>query len=746
MSRTEIGMSDAPAASAAEFGQWVRRRRTALMLTQESLAEMTGLSVRTVRNLEAGRSGVPRLETQRLLTAVLKERAAVEPVDGAAPALLPAAVFGFAGRARELAELDEVRAEQRPVAVIVGTAGVGKTALAVHWAHRVRDQFPDGQLYVNLRGFDPGGRVMLPEEATRGFLEALGVPAERIPANVDARSALYRSQLAGKRVLVLLDNARDAEQVRPLLPGTPTALALVTSRRQLTGLVTAGAHPIALDVLSDPEARDLLAARLGADRTSAESEAVARIVTACARLPLALAIAAARSRQTGFPLDAIAAELADASRRLDVLDADDPATQVRAVFSWSLDVLSRPAARLFRLLGLHPGPHISAPAAASLAGVALPDARGLLSELAGANLVTEHVPGRFRFHDLLRAYAVEQAQADAEPQRWEAMHRVLDHYLHTAYAASQRMHPQRDQITVVAPRSGVTRCDLADVEQANAWLAAESAVLYAAIDRAAEAGFDTHAWQLSWCLADFLDQSGRWRDWCDVAATGLASAERCSDRHAQGILHRHLSRAMVLLGRYDEARDHLSRAVELFATLGDRAAQAHNLHSLALLCGRQGQPAQALAHANNALELFRAVGHLAGQARAHNTAGWYCAELGDLAAAREHCEYGIGLHQQTGNRHGEAATWDSLGFVHHRRGDYQEAVASYEHALELLHNWGDRRLEAMTLAHLGDSYLALTDVACAQDAFERALVMLDELHDPETESLRVKLRDIEVAP
>jgi hypothetical protein len=280
--------------------------------------------------------------------------------------------------------------------------------LAVHRAHRVADRFPDGQLYVNLRGFHPTGQAMDPAEAVRGFLDALGTPPERIPASLDAQAALYRSTLAGKRVLVVLDNARDAEHVRPLLPGTPTVMVVVTSRSQLTGLVAEGAHPITLDLLTTAEARGLLARRLGIDRVTAEPDAVDGIITACARLPLALTVAAARAAtHPGFPLAAGAAELSAARGLLDTLAADDPATDVRAVFSWSYQALAAPAARLFRLLGLHPGPDTCAPAAASLAGQPLPDVRRTLAELARANLITEYAPGRYGFHDLLRTHAAD---------------------------------------------------------------------------------------------------------------------------------------------------------------------------------------------------------------------------------------------------------------------------------------------------------------------------------------------------
>jgi hypothetical protein len=352
--------------------------------------------------------------------------------------------------------------------VIGGMAGVGKTALAVQFAHQAADAFPDGQLYVNLRGFGPAGVSATPEEAIRGFLEALGARAEHIPVGVDAQAALYRSLLAGRRVLVLLDNARDEQQVRPLLPGSAGCLALVTSRRQLTGLAADGAYLLNLGVLTDSESIELLAGRLGSDQVCAEAEAAARVIALCDRLPLALAIAAARiAASPALSLGAVARELQHVGRRLDVLDTGDPATSVRSALSWSYNNLSEPAAAMFRQLGLHPGPHISLPAAASQAGIPRRAARALLSELASAHLLTERAPGRFAFHDLLRAYAAEQATAvDTTAGRDAATHRMLGHSLHSAVGADQVLGPERTPITLGLSEQGADLEGFASAQQA----------------------------------------------------------------------------------------------------------------------------------------------------------------------------------------------------------------------------------------------------------------------------------------
>jgi len=358
------------------------------------------------------------LEGDRQLVSPARKSAVAEAYPAVVPRELPAAIGQFTGRARELRALTGMLdgpAGTVVISAIAGAAGIGKTALAVQWAHQVADRFPDGQLYVNLRGFHPSGKPVPAAAAVRGFLEALGVQAERIPADLDAQARLYRSLLSGRRMFVLLDNARDEEQVRPLLPGGPGCLVLVTSRCQLSGLVAAeGAHALTLGLLSEAEARDLLTRRLGAARLGAEPRAATELVGLCAGLPLALAIAAARAARPGARLDALSEELKDVQTRLDALDTGDPSVSVRAVFSWSVDNLPARQTRMFRLLGLHPGPDIAIPAAASLAGTPPAQARGDLRELARAHLISEHVPGRYAMHDLLRAYAAEQGRQFGE--------------------------------------------------------------------------------------------------------------------------------------------------------------------------------------------------------------------------------------------------------------------------------------------------------------------------------------------
>ena len=619
----------------------------------------------------------------------------------------------------------------------------------MHWAHQVADRFGAGQLYVNLRGFDPTGSALDPAEAVRRFLDALDVAPRRIPAELDAQAALYRSLLAGRRMLIVLDNARDTAQVRPLLPGTPGCLVVITSRNQLTGLIaTEGAQPIPLELLTSGEAHDLLAQRLGADRIAAEPAAVAEIITRCARLPLALALAAAQAMiRPDTPLRGLADELRDTQRRWHALAGDDPATQLRTVFSWSYHALAPDAARLFRLLGGHPGPDITGPAAASLTALPLPRVGSLLAELTRASLLTEHPPGRYAFHDLLRAYATELAHSvDPEPGRRAATHRGLDHYLHTANTANRLLSPARDPITLTPPQPGVVPEHLIDQQQALDWFTAQRPVLLAAVEHAASAGFDTHAWQLAWTMAVFLDRRGHWHDQVSTGHAAVSAAGRLGDPTAQALTHRALAVGYASLGRIDDARAHFSAALDLWRRAGDQAGQASAHHHLGRLWQRQGHLAAALDHARNALDLFQAIGHQRGQAQALNAIGWYHAQLGDHEQAVTACQRSLALHEELADRSGQANTWDSLGYAHHHLGQHSQAIVCFQRALDLIRDLGDRYNEADILTHLGDTQHATGNHRAARGAWQQALALLDDLDHPDAQNVRARLRNLRQHP
>jgi tetratricopeptide (TPR) repeat protein/transcriptional regulator with XRE-family HTH domain len=763
------------------LGELVRAHRRRLSMTQEELAERAAISVRTIRAIESGRIPHPRQTTVRELADALdlsdtaRQRlydAASAPSqrpasaddtgdrdnDPAAatgagvglpiPAQIPADLVSFTGRHEHLRRLSgmldvpALSATAVVITTIAGMAGVGKTALAVHWAHRVASRFPDGQLYVNLRGFGPVEAMVRPEQAIRGFFDALGVPPERIPADLPAQTALFRSLIAGRRLLVLLDNARNSDHARPLLPGSPGCAAIVTSRDRLAGLIThEGAHPINLDPLGPGEARQLLVRRLGARRLVAESPAVDDIVDRCAGLPLALSVVAARvATHPQLPLRVIADELRDSEHRLDGFDGGEPGVNVRAVFSWSYRALSPPAARLFRLVGLHFGPDVTVPVAASLAAVPLRQVRPLIAELTEVHLLNQHARGRYTCHDLLRAYAGELAPAvDTDADRRAALHRVLDHYLHTGFAAARLLRPRRYPIQICGPSPGVTAADLNEPDQAPAWFTTEESALVGAVHAANSHGFDAHTWQLAWVLEDFLAWKGDWRRLHDMQRIAVAAADRLADPTAQARARSGLSRACVLLDAVDEAEDHLRAALRSAEATGDRVLAAwYHLNFGPLLRQFPERWAEGIEHSRRALELFRANGHSPEEGIALNQLGYALARLGDYRQAIECCREALSLLPPE-DLVDQAHTWHSLGFAHHRARLYAEAVTCFQHALDHFREAGRQREEATTLAGIGDAHEAAGEPEAARCAWREALGILERLEHPDIDRVRAKL-------
>jgi len=676
--------------------------------------------------------------------------------DSVGPRQLPAYTSHFVGRAGELAALtslldnavgpSQLAAGTIMISAVGGTAGIGKTALALRWAHQVADRFPDGQLYVNLRGFDPVASPLRPAEVIRGFLGALGVAPSGIPVSLDAQAALYRSLLAGRRFLLLLDNARDAQQVRPLLPGSETCLVLVTSRSQLSSLAACeGAQLLDLDLLTATEARELLIHHLGPSRASREPGIADELIELCARLPLALSIVAARAAAAPtLPLAGLAGELRDARLRLDALDAGDLATNLQVVFSCSYRHLSEPAARTFRMLSLHPGPDASAAAAASLAGVPLMRARKALGELTRAYLVTEHAPGRFTFHDLLRSYAARQGTSvDTATERHAAVRRMLDHYLHTGHAAIEWLYPGRAEIGLIAPDPRMIAAEeLTGREQARAWCEAEQKAFPAIVTQAASSGFDTHAWQIPWVLTAYFNRQGYLDEWIATLHTALASARRAGDRRGQALASHELGYAYLRLGSYDKARAHLWHALDLNRELGDREEQAHSHVELSEVENYQGQPYEALSHARQSFDLYLAAGHRTGQARARTREGRCLTHLGEYQEALTCCQAAIAVHRELAekaDKYGMAETLRALGDTYRYLGNSPQAIDCHRQALELNRQLGDHYTEAETLTRLGDDYEAAAEPAAAQDAWRQAVAILHDLHHPDAALILAKL-------
>ena len=751
----------AAAAGGLSFGDYLRQLRSARHLTQEALAGLTGLSVRTLRYLESGRIRQPRWNTVRRLSDGLeltpRERQALRAallrtaLPGAAagtpayPTWLPPGAPFFVGRAEQLRELDRLISPESPpafAAVISGAAGIGKTALAGYWAQRSSKAFPDGQLYINLRGFDPAGPPLPPPDAIRAFLNALGVPLQRIPGGLTEQVGLYRTLTTGKRILVVLDNARDAEQVRLLLPAGARSRAVITSRSPLVGLVaTEAALPVVLDILSPAEAREFLRRRLGHDRIDRHGAAVDDILARCARLPLALALVAARAAAHRHDtLHHIAEELRRAADALDVIVSDEAVSDLRTVFSWSYRSLTHQPARAFRLLGLHPGPDISLDAAASLLGVAASGARSLLAQLAGVGLVSGPAPGRYLMHDLLRAYAAELAELEPPEQRRAATARVLDHYLATVISADRRLQPLRDSIDIAPARESVTVTAVPDRQAALSWLNAEHPVLARMVSVAAAAGFDTHVWQLAWGLVEYFDLLGYPAKIEGTQRIALAAAERLGNREAEGRALRYLANADLQTGNLDGADQHLRQALRVFAACGDAAGQANAHLNLALLRERQERFGEANDHARQALSRYREAGHRVGEGAALNSLGYGYALAGDLQRALQCCMEALAVNSEIGDQKGKAHTLDSLGYIHAQLREFDTAAGYYGDALALFRDIGDRYNEADALINLGDVAGDRGDGPAATASWQEAIVILDELEDPRVSQVRERLK------
>jgi DNA-binding SARP family transcriptional activator/tetratricopeptide (TPR) repeat protein len=671
-------------------------------------------------------------------------------IDGAptttAPAQLPADLPGFAGRRPEISRLDDALRDRHPTAVPIvvlsGTAGVGKTALAVHWAHRVRGNFPDGQLYINLRGYDPAGRPLDPDEAVRAFLVALDTSPSSIPADPAAQTAMLRTLLSDRQILMVLDNARSAEQVRALLPGTSSCLVLITSRDPLASLVaTHGAIPIGLDLLTTDDAQELLSHRLGRSKVRAEPDAVRDIIGRCARLPLALAIVAAQATVRSTPgLQALADQLADSTDRLTVLDAGDEAASVQAVLAWSYEALEARAAHLFRLLALVPGPDIEAIAAASLAAVAPDAVVDLLDELVRAGLLTVTGDERFTQHDLLRGFGQKLAQRLEDQETLDAAwHRLVDHYRNAAVAATLLLDPHRRAPQLPDPPPGTVTPAFEDQADALAWFTAEHAALIATTRRAGDTGMHTHCCHLAWAMGTYLARLGHWHDWAAVNEVAVAAGQAAGDLGQLATAHRGLGSALAVLSRSDEAHAHFGLAVELFTQAGDEEDVARTLHDYAWMLDRESRQVEAIVVLERALRYYRAVDNRPRMARALNSIGFMNAKIGEYELALTQCTQAVELFQEVGDVTGEAATWDSLGFVHHRTGAYDEATRCLQRAVDLYRSMSIRMLEAEALDLMGDNYHAAGAEDDARASWRAAVHLLKELGRPEAAEVEAKL-------
>jgi tetratricopeptide (TPR) repeat protein len=655
------------------------------------------------------------------------------PRDAVVPQQLPAVPGSFVGRAVELVELTKVLAGHAgsqgavmPVSVISGVGGIGKTWLALHWAYQHLDRFPDGQLFVDLRGFDPSGEPLVPEMALRGFLDALGAESLAIPVDLDAQVGLYRSLIAGRRILIVLDNVRDVSQTIGLLPGSASCTVIVTSRNRLAGLVVArDAHSVLVGVLADPEARALLTSRLSAERLAAEPEAVAEILSWCAGLPLALSIIASRGAlHKQIPLRVLAAELRDASTRLDALDEGDPVASLYTVLSWSFASVRPQYVRAFELLALAPGPDISVSATASLTALSVKQANAMLRAFERMSLLEQRTAGRYRMHDLIRLFAADLAYQDQSKEELEAaLRRLVDFYLHTAVIGDKLLTPYRSPIEPSEPVARSQPISLESEEATLAWFDAEHPNLRATQQLALAWKWDTAVWQLAWALDTFHNRHGHPRDRLAFWRAGLLAAERLGDVATQTRAHRLLGNACSHVGLHAEAVDHLQHALAAAQAADDLSGQAHTYRVLGMVLERQERNELALENAMCALRLFQTLGMQVWEAAAMNQVGMMHGRLGHPDDARACCEAALSLFRRHNHRQGEAVTSDSLGWLAHVAGQFREAADYFEQALRLFRDLQDAVQEAGTLGRLSQAYVSIGQRDAARDTLQQALVL-----------------------
>jgi tetratricopeptide (TPR) repeat protein/transcriptional regulator with XRE-family HTH domain len=706
----------------------VRAFREQALLTQEQLAARSGLSVGAIRGLESGRIRRPRTESLRLLAQALdlaeSDRRTLITVardestntgprqqarQAARPAQLPASATSFTGRTDALKILDGMlpNSVDAPSGLLIllavaGTAGVGKTALAVHWAHRVANRFPDGQLFIDLRGWAPDAPLR-PIDALARLLPALGVPPDQVPTGVDEAAAMYRSHLAGRRMLVLLDNAASAEQVRPLLPGSGGCLVLVTSRDLLAGLVAnEGAHRLVLHILSRAEAHDLMTSRLGAERTETEHHAVAQVAELCGHLPLALRIAAANLAARPTQRIADYAEQLRPRDRLTALAAPgDPHNAVSAVFDLSYSRIPDPARRLFRLVGLAPGPDVTAEAAGALADIGAERAAPLLELLAGAHLVHEHAPGRYTHHDLLRHYANHRAHhEESAKERHAARERLFSYYLTTIHAAAGLLYPAKERLALPTGPDRPASPPIRDQPEALAWLDDELPSLVAAIRHAATRGPRPMAWLLADSLRGYFWLRRCTVEWLAVAETALEAAVADGDPRGQTAARLSLADAHVVICRHTEAIEQYRHALSTNEEQGSVGMQCAIMNNIGTVYLATGRPQEAADYHTRVLEICRRTEDHLGEAVQLGNLGAVYRTIGQLESAADHHRRALGIYRRLGDPMFEAGEQQELGYTYLLLGRFDQALSLLNNALAHHRLNGDRSNEAETQRRL----------------------------------------------
>ena len=778
--------SDAPRDGGSDFGTLLRALRLDRGLTQEELADRAGMSVRAVGSLERGHA-IPRRDTAERLCAALglddeprgrlvgvartrwgtrqrtvmpgglASEAAAGPTLPAPPASpsvpvaavsqLPWDVPGLVGRDEEISRLLDAGARDCPgIWVIDGLGGVGKTALAVHVGHLLADRFPDGQFYLDLRGFDVRQPPVLPSAALSHFLHALGVDERRQPTAEDELGALFRSTLSGKGALVVLDNAASAEQARALLPGTAGCLVLITSRNLLSGLTARdGASRITLRSLDPGSATALLARIIGPELARRGPDAPGDLARLCGFLPLALRIAAERARMEGTSIASLMAGLAGERGRLDLLTTDDESTSVRAVFSWSYRGLEPRVAGFFRLLALHPGSHFTVQGAAVLAGTSDQEARHLMNRLVSAHLIERYAPDRFHFHDLMRDYAAERATADEPQAKLRASIRRLVHwYLAAAVAADRQISPHRY-------RAGLDDCatdhelpPLASYREAVDWCDAELDTLVATVRLASTWGEHGLAWRLAWAMVGYLDLRRPWDAWLTTHQIGLQAARKAGDALGEAAILTSLGLAYYYPRLFTEAEDCYQEAQRLWAQLGDRRGGANIINAIANIRLEMRRLDEAVELYEQALALSAVIGDRRCEGVVlSNLAEAYC-ELGRFAEVLQYAPAAIEAARDTRNQRAEVLSLCQLARAISATRGIAEADGHFSRAIELARAADDRHAEAWTLDYLGTALMQARRCMEALVAWQGALARFEELRDPQAVSVRARLSALQM--
>lgn len=771
-----LGIRHRTAVSYQMLGDALKALRQRAGLTQEALAEKAGVSVRGLRKLESGLVAGPRRATLEALADALElteesrtaffgtvgrvEEESVVEETVHVPRQLPPRLMPFVGRAEELEILDGalagVKAELESAAAtsvvtMSGPPGVGKTALAIEWGYRAASQFPDGQLYLNLRGFDAKNEPLTPDEALRVLMTSLGVPEAKICHGLEARIGQYRTLASAMRILVILDNAGDSDQVRPLLPAGPGAGALVVSRQRLRGLVSeVGAVPLGLGVLRPDESRELIALRLSSNKgtVDARTAELQPLVDLCSGLPLALALVASRAQLDPETIPQYSRMVATDRHRLSVFASGDGSTSIEKLLLGSMDGLSDDARQCLVVLGVGVSSEVSMTELASLFGRGHGEVLLLADELLDASLIQTASGGRLALHDLIWQFVADRARTDLSADEVSRCRkRLLDYFIHGSVAATAQFAPYRERSALSEPSAGVVVEEFGTVDEARDWMASVVGAALAAVRNAAASwGFPREGARLAEAIGAYLDIHGRWDDLLMAETTALRAGELLDDPMMQALACRRLAIAQARTGDAARAQESVHRALSIYSDLGDVEGQAYAHRLLGNLLDESGDPRAALDHRLRALNLFEQLGDDAGQTRALNAVGWSHAQLGDLAIALDYCTRSAELAALLKHVRSSASAWDSIGFIKHAMRDFEGAEYAYGQALIAWREIDERYYRARTLERLGRLRADAGDRGAAVDAFRSALALFEELDLTEVDGVRSCLSDLADRP